>query len=51
MVRSRAIEAVAKTGAKFIVTKKIGIYPSIKSWQRIANTDYYAHALPDDGGG
>jgi hypothetical protein len=51
MVRSRAIEAVAKTGAKFIVTKKIGIYPSIKSWQRIANTDYYAHALPGDGGG
>ena len=45
-VKSQVINAFAGTGAKVIVTRDIPNHSSTDGWQKIGDTDHYAHLLP-----
>jgi len=44
-LRAEVFEAIAKTGAKAVVTESTPPPDSASDWQRIGNKDYYVHFL------
>jgi len=45
-VQTEVIQALAKTGAKAVISAAMPPCASASVWQRLGNTDYYAHVLP-----
>lgn len=45
-VKSEVFEAMARTGAVMVITDNIPPFISSTGWQRLGNTRYFAHPLP-----